>query len=111
MMTRKNHYGMFDDRAMLKWMRRSIGCLIFFLVSFWELLTSAPNSVNVSINTAVWIVMCRQPAIRAPLNGFDWPNFLRHAIKPGISFSAKMISLRPHSANEISATGKRDKFD
>lgn len=50
--------------------------------------------------------MCRQPAIRAPLNGFDWPNFLRHAIKPGISFSAKMISLRPHSANEISATEK-----
>lgn len=47
--------------------------------------------------------ICKQPAIRAPFNGFDVPYFLRHAIKPGISFSAKIISLRPHSANEISA--------
>ena len=28
--------------------------------------TSAPSSVSVSISTAVWIVMCRQPAMRAP---------------------------------------------
>lgn len=49
--------------------------------------------------------MCKQPAIRAPFNGFDPPYFWRQAIKPGISFSAKMISLRPHSANEISAIG------
>ena len=31
--------------------------------------TSAPSSVSVSIRTAVWIVMCRQPAMRAPLSG------------------------------------------
>ena len=28
--------------------------------------TSAPRAVSVSISTAVWIVMCREPAIRAP---------------------------------------------
>ena len=33
--------------------------------------TSAPSSVSVSISTAVWIVMCRQPAMRAPASGFD----------------------------------------
>ena len=31
--------------------------------------TSAPSSVSVSISTAVWIVMCRQPAMRAPASG------------------------------------------
>ena len=28
--------------------------------------TSAPSAVSVSMSTAVWIVMCREPAIRAP---------------------------------------------
>ena len=32
--------------------------------------TSAPSSISVSISTAVWIVMCRQPAMRAPFSGF-----------------------------------------
>lgn len=49
------------------------------------------------------MVICKQPAILAPFNGFVGPYFSRHAISPGISFSAKTISLRPHSANEISA--------
>lgn len=31
--------------------------------------TSAPRAVRVSIRTAVWIVMCKHPAIRAPLRG------------------------------------------
>ncbi len=31
--------------------------------------TSAPSSASVSISTAVWIVMCRQPAMRAPVSG------------------------------------------
>ena len=53
---------------------------------------------------AVWMVMCKQPAIRAPFSGFDEPYFCRSAISPGISFSASMISLRPHSAREMSAT-------
>ena len=66
--------------------------------------TSAPSSISVSISTAVWIVMCRQPAMRAPVSGLDWPYFLRRAIRPGISFSASMISLRPSSASDRSAT-------
>ena len=28
--------------------------------------TVAPSSISVSISTAVWIVMCRQPTMRAP---------------------------------------------
>ena len=66
--------------------------------------TSAPSAVSVSISTAVWIVMCRQPAIRVSLSGFDTPNSSRSAIRPGISASAKEISLRPHSARAISFT-------
>ena len=38
------------------------------------------------------------------LSGFVWPYFSRSAIRPGISFSASMISLRPQSASEMSAT-------
>ncbi len=35
--------------------------------------TVAPSAVSVSISTAVWIVMCRQPAIRAPFSGCSLP--------------------------------------
>ena len=35
--------------------------------------TSAPSAVSVSMRTAVWIVMCREPAIRAPLSGCEAP--------------------------------------
>ena len=31
--------------------------------------TVAPSAVSVSISTAVWMVMCRQPAMRAPASG------------------------------------------
>ncbi len=31
--------------------------------------TSAPSAVSVSISTAVWIVMCSEPVIRAPFSG------------------------------------------
>ena len=61
-------------------------------------------AVKVSISTAVWIVMCRQPAMRAPFSGFDLPNSSRRAIRPGISVSAMAISLRPQSASEMSLT-------
>ena len=66
--------------------------------------TVAPSSISVSISTAVWIVMCRQPTIRAPFSGFVAPNSSRSAINPGISVSAIAISRRPQSAREISAT-------
>jgi len=35
--------------------------------------TSAPSSTNVSMRTAVWIVMWSDPAIRAPFSGCDAP--------------------------------------
>ncbi|MNR37265.1 hypothetical protein D3C85_1552700 [compost metagenome] len=66
--------------------------------------TSAPSSTKVSIKTAVWMVMCKHPAMRAPFKGFDGPNSSRNDINPGISASASPISLRPHSASEMSLT-------
>jgi hypothetical protein len=71
--------------------------------------TFAPSSISVSMSTAVSTVMCKQPAIRAPVNGFDGPYFRRSAISPGISFSASMIFFRPRSASDRSRTlyGKR----
>src|SRR5688572_22970431 len=66
--------------------------------------TSAPSALSVSISTAVWIVMCRQPATRAPLSGCLAPYSRRSSIRPGISVSAIWISLRPQSARLRSAT-------
>ena len=66
--------------------------------------TSAPKEVKVSISTAVWIVICKHPAIRAPFNGCSSLYSSRNDIKPGISASASSISLRPQSAKEISFT-------
>src|SRR5208282_3977194 len=68
--------------------------------------TSAPSAVNVSISTAVWIVMCREPVMRAPFSGCASVYSARIAIRPGISCSASVISLRPNSASERSATLK-----
>ena len=60
--------------------------------------SEAPKACKVSINTAVCMVICRQPAMRAPRRGcccwYRW----RSAISPGISVSAMAISLRPKSA-------------
>src|SRR6476659_7959988 len=39
--------------------------------------TSAPRAVSVSISTAVCTVMCREPAILAPLSGWVGPNSSR----------------------------------
>ncbi len=66
--------------------------------------TVAPSAINVSISTAVWMVMCRQPTMCAPLSGFFAPYSWRSAISPGISVSAIAISRRPQSARAISAT-------
>jgi hypothetical protein len=65
---------------------------------------SAPSAFSVSMSTAVWMVMCSEPAMRAPLSGWLGPNSSRTAIRPGISLSAMAISLRPHSASEMSLT-------
>ena len=68
--------------------------------------TSAPSATSVSISTAVCIVMWREPVTRAPFSGWDSANSSRVAIRPGISCSARRISLRPNSASERSATLK-----
>ncbi len=68
--------------------------------------TSAPSAVRVSMRTAVCTVMCSEPAIRAPASGCSSPYSARSAMRPGISCSAREISLRPKPARERSATLK-----
>ena len=65
--------------------------------------TSAPRACRVSTSTAVWIVMCRLPVMRAPLSGWLPAYSLRMAISAGISTSAMSSSLRPQAASEMSA--------
>ena len=55
--------------------------------------TWAPSATSVSIRTAVCTVMCRDPVIRAPASGLLSPYSARSAIRPGISCSARRISL------------------
>ena len=38
--------------------------------------TSAPSAVSVSISTAVWMVMCSEPVMRAPFSGWACGEFL-----------------------------------
>ena len=52
------------------------------------------------------MVMCKQPAIRAPLRGCSFLYSALNAIKPGISASANSISFLPQAASEISFTLK-----
>jgi hypothetical protein len=66
--------------------------------------TSAPSASSVSISTAVWMVMCSEPLMRAPLSGWRFAYSSRIAMRPGISVSAIAISLRPHAARARSAT-------
>ena len=65
---------------------------------------SAPSAARVSMSTAVWMVMCSEPAMRAPFSGCLAPNSSRVAIRPGISVSAMAISLRPQSLRLMSFT-------
>src|SRR3954453_19057362 len=68
--------------------------------------TCAPSAVSVSMSTAVWIVMCNDPVMRAPFKGCSSANSARNAMRPGISCSASSISLRPKAARDRSATLK-----
>ncbi len=68
--------------------------------------TSAPSFFSVSISIAVWMVMCSEPATRAPCSGLSFANSLPMAIRPGISVSAMTISLRPQSASAKVGHGK-----
>src|SRR6516162_10100313 len=66
--------------------------------------TCAPSATSVSISTAVCTVMCSEPVMRVPRSGCVLAYSARTAIRPGISCSARVISLRPNSASERSAT-------
>ena len=66
--------------------------------------TVAPRCSSVWIRTAVWMVMCSEPAMRAPASGLEVPYSARSAIRPGISSSAIEISFLPQSAREKSLT-------
>ncbi|CAK0872726.1 unnamed protein product [Prorocentrum cordatum] len=66
--------------------------------------TLAPSACKVSMRTPVWIVMCRDPLMFIPLKGCFGPNSLRAAMRPGISCSARLSSLRPNSARPMSLT-------
>merc|ERR1719182_989054 len=68
--------------------------------------TSAPSAWSVSMRTPVWMVMCSEPMMRTPASGCAGPNSVRHAIRPGISYSARSYSLRPKSDSDMSATLK-----
>src|SRR5881296_1018864 len=50
------------------------------------------------------MVMCRLPMMRVPASGFLLAYCFRRDISPGISCSARRISLRPNSASERSFT-------
>ena len=54
--------------------------------------------LHMTIQTAVCIVICKQPKILAPWRGFFPLYSLRSAINPGISLSAIEISFCPKSA-------------
>src|SRR5262245_28729569 len=73
--------------------------------------TSAPRSSRVSIRTAVWMVMCSEPEMRAPESGLAFRYSSRSFIRPGISTSASSISFRPHSARARSLTLKSRRGD
>src|ERR1700693_2396077 len=52
------------------------------------------------------MVMCKEPLMRAPRSGSCAANSCRMAMRPGISVSAILISLRPQSARPKSLTRK-----
>src|ERR1035438_2189018 len=54
------------------------------------------------------MVMCREPVMRAPLSGCCLAYSCRMAMRPGISVSAILISLRPQPARLKSLTRKSD---
>ena len=52
--------------------------------------------MSVSMSTAVWIVMCSEPVMRAPASGLRRAVLGAQGQRPGISCSARWISLRPN---------------
>merc|ERR550537_1263396 len=70
--------------------------------------TVAPKHAKVSMSTPVWMVMWSEPLMSMPLKGLLGPNSFRAAMRPGISCSASVSSLRPNSAKPMSLTFDSD---
>merc|ERR1719382_1214356 len=70
--------------------------------------TFAPKAWRVSMSTPVWMVMWSEPLMSKPLNGWPGPYSFRAAMRPGISCSASVSSLRPNSAKPMSFTFDSD---
>ena len=70
---------------------------------------SAPSASSVSIKTAVWMVMCSEPAMRAPLSGLLFANSARVAMRPGISVSRE-VDLLAAEAGEREVTNHVVRF-
>ena len=60
-------------------------------------LTLEPKDSKVSISTAVYIVICKEPEILVSLSGYSSLYFFLHYTRPGISCSANWISFLPQS--------------
>jgi hypothetical protein len=66
---------------------------------------SAPRAIKVSINTAVWIVMCKHPAIRAPLKVVRL--YIQHEAPLNLAFQLLLVQfLSSQAAREMSFTLK-----
>jgi hypothetical protein len=50
--------------------------------------TSAPRAIKVSIKTAVWIVMCKHPAIREPASGSP---YIQNEVPLNLAFQLQLI--------------------
>ena len=68
--------------------------------------TSAPSSTSVSMSTAVWIVMCSEPEMRAPASGLLGPNSARSGTQAGHLVLGEVDLLAAEGARERSATRK-----
>jgi hypothetical protein len=67
--------------------------------------TSAPRAIKVSINTAVWIVMCKHPAIRAPLRVVHL--YIQHEAPLNLAFQLLLFKFfSSQAAREMSFTLK-----
>jgi hypothetical protein len=66
--------------------------------------TSAPSATRVSMSTAVWTVMCSEPAMRAPASGLASAYSLAHRHQAGHLVLGQTDLVAAGSARDRSAT-------
>jgi hypothetical protein len=66
-----------------------------------EDVAARPANVRAQANQRL---MCSEPVTRTPASGLPAAYLLRIETRPGISCSAMLISFRPQSASDMSAT-------